>query len=198
MAIETLNKDELKSYIAELTGISVDEVNEEGFSRFIQTVDDDDDDNQCRDDDDDEVKDDDDGDDGEGEDEEDEFNIDQIDASKLDPQAQLLYQILLEERDRNKKKEIDMLIDNANVSDKYKTVLNRMVKAGMSAKDIKQSILDFTEADRSASRKQDSGIFLSRGKININNGNKTKQSKLGSKEYGKALGELYKNKMGVK
>lgn len=189
-----LNKDELIKFLAEQTGKEVDEIEleDDDINKFYEE-DEEIDDEEIDDEeiDDEEEEDEEEEDDDE---EEDEFGAG-IDVSKLDDTSRMIYNELLKEKERNRKKEVINMIDVSGLKDQHKAVLKRMAKSGSKKKDIESSINDLLEMENSNKRKRKTTVVLPKGKVA--SGKKKKSGpKMGTREYGALLAKsLYKNRI---
>lgn len=189
-----LNKDELIKFLAEQTGKEVTdiELDDEDINKFYEEeleleLEEEEEEEELDEEEEEEV-------DDEDEDDEDDFGSG-IDISKLDETSKMIYNELLKEKERNRKKEVINMIEISGLKDQHKTVLKRMAKSGSKKKDIESSINDLLEMENSNKRKKATSVVLPKGKIA--SGKKKKSGpKMGTREYGALLAKsLYKNRI---
>jgi len=191
----TINKEELIKFLAEQTGKEVDEIElgDDDLNKLYDPEEEEDFEGEEEEDIDDEDEEDDEDDDiDDDEEDDDEFGQD-IDESKLDDTSRMIYNALLKEKERNRKKEIMNIIDVSGLKDQHKAVLKRMAKNGSKKKDIESSINDLLELEKSTKRKRKTTLIVPKGKVS---GKKKKRTepKVGTREYGAFLAKKLNKK----
>lgn len=116
--------------------------------------------------------------------------LESIDRDRLDPATQMIYDALMSERKALKKKEIDIEITNSGLHIKHKLVLDRMAKNGVNLKEIRKTITDLQEIEKSSARTKTGTTFTSKTKVNTKTETKAKKEpKYGTYDFGKMLAQ---------
>lgn len=117
-----------------------------------------------------------------------------IDLDKLTPGERMIYGLFEKERARNKKKEINLVVNNAGLSAKHKEVVDLLVKNGANLKDVTKAIENFKEMTNSEKRATGSSIMIPKGKVKTktikDKQTKDEKPKIGSPEYGKYMASI--------
>lgn len=120
--------------------------------------------------------------------------LESIDRDRLDPATQMIYDALMSERQSLKQKEIGMEISNSGLHIKHKLILDRMAKNGVNLKEIRKTISDLKEFEKSNARTKTGTAFTSKTKVNKKTEtNSKKEPKYGTYDFGKMLAQK-KNK----
>lgn len=131
--------------------------------------------------------------DKETEDEDDEEEI-EIDLDKMTPGERMIYGLFEKERARNKRKEINLVVNGAGLGAKQKEIVDLMVKNGANLKDVTKAIENFKEMTNSEKRTTASSIMIPKGKVKTKTvkekQKKDDKPKIGTPEYGKYMASL--------
>lgn len=121
------------------------------------------------------------------------LKLEDIDRATLDPSSQLLYDVFMNERKREKAREISALVNGSGLTDKSRDIVDRLVKTGADADEIRKTIDGLKELESLTSKALGKTIVVPRGKVKKTVAKKeSDKPKIGTAEYGKYLASLRK------
>lgn len=132
----------------------------------------------------------------EEDDEDDSDPLSGVDPDQLSPTERMFYDYIQTEKKKAKSREISLLIQGSQLDIQHKMILDRMAKDGAKRKSIEATIADFKQIQASSARVGGTTKIVSKSKIKGSSATTKKNAvpKIGTKEYGKYLAELKKNK----
>lgn len=118
----------------------------------------------------------------------DEPDLENIDVSKLSPDARMIYDVFLKERVRHRRDEMNSMINASGVGESHKQALREMIELGISKEKLSKHIDGFKQYDNAESRVLGKSRVIPKNRVRTINRSKEKEKiNIGSKEYGAFL-----------
>ena len=122
---------------------------------------------------------------------EDDIDLEDIDRESLDEKGQKLYDMLMEQKTKYERKEVELVINGAALNPKLTKALEKMADLGASVEEIEAAVADFKELAQSTTRKKGTGTKVatfSKSAVKAGESKKKNESpKFGTKAFGAML-----------